>query len=84
MIEEELPEALVPVHMPAVREMLGSLAPEHLHPDLDKAVGKGKDAFGPLRGVSQLKIGGWGVSGTRACSRAHACKRKLRDFLFCC
>ena len=62
MIEEELPEALVPVHMPAVREMLGSLVPEHLHPDLDKAAGKGKDAFGPLRGVSQLKIGSWGVS----------------------
>ena len=45
-----------------MREALGALVPEHLHPDLDKAVKKGKDAFGQLRGVSQLKMDGWGVS----------------------
>ena len=62
MVEEELPQRLAPLHMSAVREVLGTLIPEHLHPDLDKAVKKGRDAFGPLRGVSQLRLDGWGVS----------------------
>ena len=85
MIEEELPEALVPLHMPAVREMLGSLAPEHLHPDLDKAVGNGKDAFGSLRGVNQLKIGGWGVSVRNESMLARArLQEEALYFLFRC
>ena len=36
--------------------------PEALHPSLDKVVAKGKDAFGPVKGVSQLVLDCWGVS----------------------
>ena len=32
VIEEALPSALQPLHMPAVREALGALIPEGLHP----------------------------------------------------
>ena len=85
MIEEELPEALVPLHMPAIREMLGSLEPEHLHPDIDKAAGRGKDAFGPLPWVSQLKIGCWGVSVRDESMLARArLQEEALELLFCC
>ena len=61
-VQEVLPADLRPLHMPAVREALGALVPEALHPSLDKVVAKGKDAFGPVRGVSQLVLDCWGVS----------------------
>ena len=62
VIEEALPSVCRPLHMPALRETLGALIPESLHPSLDKAVAKGKDVYGPLRGLSQLRIDCWGVN----------------------
>ena len=61
-VQEVLPADLRPLHMPVVREALGALVPEALHPSLDKVVAKGKDAFGPVKGVSQLVLDCWGVS----------------------
>ena len=62
VVREDLPAGLVPLHMPAVQWALGALIPEGLHPDLDKAVAKGKDAKGPVQGVSQVYVDAWGVS----------------------
>ena len=61
-MQDVLPLGLQPLHMSAVREALGALVPEALHPSLDKIVAKGKDAFGSVKGVSQLVIDCWGVS----------------------
>ena len=50
-----------PLHMSAVRESLGALIPAGLHHTLDKAVQKGRDDFGPVRGGSVLRMDAWKV-----------------------
>lgn len=61
-VEDEVAPQMQPLHMAAVREALGALIPEGLHESLDKAVQKGKDDFGPLRGGSVLRMDAWKVN----------------------
>jgi len=63
IVDDSVPAELQPLHMSAVREVLGALIPARLHRSLDKAVKKGKDDFGAVRGDSVLYVdGGWRVS----------------------
>ena len=61
-LTDEVPPEMQPLHMPAVRESLGSLIPAVLHATLDKAAARVKDAFGPVCGGSVLFMDRWQVS----------------------
>ena len=61
-VEDAVTPQIQPLHMSAVRDALGALIPAGLHESLDKAVQKGKDDFGPLRGGSVLRMDGWKVN----------------------
>ena len=62
IIEDVVPLEIQPLHLPVVREALGSLIPARLHRSLDAAINKSKDTFGVLRGGGLLRMSGWKVN----------------------
>ena len=54
LILDGVPANLQPLHVPAVKEALGFLIPEKLHPSLDNAAKRMKDQFSGVRGAVHM------------------------------
>ena len=61
-VEDGVPDEIQPLHMPAVKEALGSLIPEHLHSSLDKRVERQKDVTGVVSSGCFVTMGSWRVN----------------------
>ena len=61
-ILDTVPSTLQPLHLPAVKEALGSLIPEKLHPSLDNAAKRMKYQSSEMRGAVHMQCDAWRVS----------------------
>lgn len=57
-----VPVDIHPLHVPAVKEALGCLIPEELHPSLDSAARRMKDEGSEMRGSVHMQSDAWRVS----------------------
>ena len=62
LVLDSVPLNLQPLHLPAVKEGLGSLIPEKLHPSLDNAAKRMKDQSSGIRGAVHMQCDAWRVS----------------------
>ena len=62
LILDSVPPNLQPLHLPAVKEALGCLIPEKMHPSLDNAAKRMKYQSSEMRGAVHMQCDSWRVS----------------------